>query len=100
MTVQELVERLQECDPDAEVRITSQEGWPFECAISGVAAREAFGGDESCECDHAGAEPHQDACPAVDGYDEGLHTTTDVFIVEGQQERSGSEAAWNLVRAS
>ncbi|MEO6044372.1 MAG: hypothetical protein ABIQ47_10680 [Tepidiformaceae bacterium] len=59
ITVQELIERLQECDPDAEVRIVSQESWPFENAISGVAVREDFAG-EDCDCDHRFSEPHEE----------------------------------------
>jgi hypothetical protein len=50
----------------------TQESWPFECDTSGVAVREQFGGDESCECDHRTDEPHEEGCPAVDGYDDGL----------------------------
>lgn len=92
MTVSELIERLQECDPDAEVRIMMQESWPFECAISGVAVREQFGPDESCECDQV---PHDPECPAVSGYDDGL-LANDVFIVEGRQERYGSKRAWEV----
>ena len=33
MTVNELIGLLQDCDPEAEVRIMSQESWPFENAI-------------------------------------------------------------------
>lgn len=98
MTVQELIERLQECDPDAEVRIMSQESWPFENAISGVAVREDFA-VEACECDHRFDEPHEEGCPALDDeYDDGLEAH-DVFIVEGAQERYGSKNAWLAARS-
>ena len=40
MKVSELIELLQDQDPDAEVMIMSQENWPFENAVAGVAVRE------------------------------------------------------------
>lgn len=90
MTVSELIERLQECDPDAEVRIMSQENWPFENSILGVTVREEMQ-DDARECGH---EPHEEGCPALDEEnDDGLQPN-DVFIVEGQQERYGSKRAW------
>ena len=97
MTVQELIERLQECDPDAEVRIMSQESWPFENAIRGVVVREDLG-DEECECDHRFTEPHEEGCPATGDpeYPDGTEAN-DVFIVEGTQERYGSKRVWSLV---
>lgn len=97
MTVQELIELLQGCDPEAEVRIMSQQSWPFENTVHGVAVREDFGDDSSCECDHRITEPHEEGCPATDGYEEGLKAN-DVFIVEGEQERYGSTEAWTAAR--
>ena len=98
MTVSELMELLEGCDPDAEVRIMSQEGWPFECRVAGVAVREAFG-DEECECDHRFVDPHEEGCPAL-GEPEYPEATAanDVFIVEGSQERYGSKRAWEACR--
>jgi hypothetical protein len=97
MTVNELIGYLQECDPEAEVRIMDQEGWPFECAIRGVVTRDELGSEE-CECDRRIDEPHDDECPANgdDDYEDGLQAN-DVFIVEGRQERYGSRRAWELV---
>ena len=94
MQVRELIELLQNCDEDAEVRIMMQENWPFECAIDGLTTREQFGyGD--CDCDHRIDEPHEDGCPAGDdgGWEPGLEAN-DVFIVEGRQERYGDKRAW------
>ncbi|MBI5948560.1 MAG: hypothetical protein HY875_10525 [Chloroflexi bacterium] len=82
MTVGELIELLQGLDPEAEVRIMSQEGWPFGCAIVGLAVRESFPG-EDCECAHDDTVP--EGCAA-----------NDVFIVEGEQERYGNKAAWDV----
>jgi len=98
MTVNELLGLLQDCDGDAEVRIMSQEGWPFENAVAGIAVRGDFAGDE-CDCDHGSDEPHEEGCSAEhDGeYTDGL-AGNDVFIVEGQQERYGSKDAWAVAR--
>jgi hypothetical protein len=44
----------------------SQEGWPFENAIRGIAVREEFAGEE-CECyDRRRVDPHEDGCPAAE----------------------------------
>ena len=81
MTVAQLIALLEECDPDAEVRIMSQEDWPFENGILGVNVRENFAGD----CDEDDCEVDDELLP------------NDVFIVEGEQERYGSKAAWRNV---
>ena len=99
MTVNELICLLNECDPDAEVRIMCQEGYPFENGVKGVAIREEFAGEE-CECfDRRIVDPHEEGCPAADEpeYGDGLQPN-DVFIVEGRQERYGSKKAWEMVR--
>ena len=98
MTVAELIELLQDCDPEAEVRTMTQENWPFENAIAGIAVREDFAG-EPCDCDHRINEPHEEGCPAIDRdeYDDGM-AANDVFIVEGQQERYGDKEAWLVAR--
>ena len=97
MTVSELRELLEGCDPEAEVRIMSQEGWPFENAIRGVAVRGDFAG-EACDCERRIDEPHEEGCPAeADTTPEGC-AANDVFIVEGDQERYGERSAWQAVR--
>ena len=87
MKVSELIELLQDQDPDAEVMIMSQENWPFENAVAGVAVREEFvdDDDEDCEDDER-EEPR---------YEKGT-AANDVFLVEGQQLRYGSKAAWRV----
>ena len=100
MNVSRLIELLQECDPDAEVRIMMQESWPFECAIDGIATREEMASaDEDCECDRRIDEDHDEDCPAAEGSDfaDGL-AGNDVFIVEGRQERYGQKEAWAVSR--
>lgn len=79
MKVSELIELLQEQDPDAKVFIMSQENWPFECSITGITAREEFARD-----DDSYEDPEYEAGTAA----------SDVFIVEGQQLRYGSKEAW------
>jgi hypothetical protein len=95
--VSDLLELVECWDAEAEVRIMSQEGWPFENAIRGVAVRFEFPG-EDCECDHRIDQPHEEGCPATDdSYPEGC-AANDVFIVEGDQERYGNKAAWEACR--
>ena len=40
MKVSELIELLEEQDPDAEVLVMMQQSWPFECSLAGVTTRE------------------------------------------------------------
>jgi hypothetical protein len=64
---------------------------------TGVATRFEFPG-EDCECDRRIDEPHEEGCPADDeSYPEGCEAN-DVFIVEGDQERYGNKAAWEVCR--
>lgn len=87
MKVSELIELLQDQDPDAEVMIMSQESWPFENAVAGVAVREEFDDDDDEDCeDDEREEPR---------YEKGT-AANDVFLVEGQQLRYGSKAAWRV----
>lgn len=98
MTVSELMGLLEGCDPEAIVRIMSQEGWPFENAIRGVVTRDAMA-SEDCTCDRRITEPHDEECEAWgddEEYTDGM-AGNDVFIVEGAQERYGSKRAWELV---
>jgi len=80
MIVSELIEMLQELDPDANVLIMAQQTWPFENGISNVTTREDM------------LRSNEDDEDVV--YENGT-SATDVFIVEGRQLRYGSKAAWN-----
>jgi hypothetical protein len=88
MTVSELIDLLQDLDPNARVLIMSQQSWPFENAVVGVTVREEV---MRADADEEGDE--EDLCIE---YDEGT-AATDVFIVEGRQLRYGSKAAWDCV---
>ena len=81
MTINELIDRLEEyrdsLGGDAEVRLMTQQHWPFENEISGLASGEEI----------------NDAC---DGDDDDVDEDAVVFIVEGQQRCYGSKRAWNI----
>lgn len=72
MKVRELIEALEECDPDATVLLMSQINWPMEYSISGVTERERF----SKETPENGG-------------------SSDVFLCEGSQIRYGDSSAWD-----
>ena len=84
MKVSELIEMLEEQDPDAEVLVMSQENWPFEMALCGVTTR-----DEILRADSDEEEPEDDDAELADGL-----ARSDVFLVEGTQLRYGSKTAW------
>lgn len=87
MTLNELIERLEEYrdlhGEDCEVRLMTQQNWPFENAITGLVS---------------GAEIND---AEGDDDDEGVETGTDVetdavvYIVEGEQLGYGSKRAWD-----
>ena len=87
MTINELIERLEEyrddMGGDAEVRLMTQQNWPFENGIVGLASGEEI--NEAIDED----EPHDDA-----------DVTTDqvVYICEGQQLCYGSKLRWQAAR--
>ena len=79
MTLNELIERLEDyrdhLGEDAEVRLMTQQNWPFENTITGLAS-----GAEINETD--------------DDDDADVHTHAVVYIVEGTQLGYGSKRAW------
>ena len=79
MTLNELIERLEEYrdlhGEDCEVRLMTQQNWPFENAITGLVS-----GTEINESDE-----DDDACVEDDAV---------VYIVEGTQLKYGSKRAW------
>ncbi len=81
MTLNELIERLEEYrdlhGEDCEVRLMTQQNWPFENAITGLVS-----GAEINEADE-----DDDACVEDDAV---------VYIVEGTQLKYGSKRAWEL----
>lgn len=71
MTVQELIERLQTADPDAEVLLAQQPNWPLRFTIHGVATGADLAGET--ECSEHGHYSCDECASAV------------VYIVEGDQ---------------
>jgi hypothetical protein len=84
MKVKDLIELLEDLDPEANVLIASQPNWPFEYSVAGVAVREDVGDDED--------EGDEEKL-----YADGCHGS-DVFIVEGEQLRYGSKAVWDAAQ--
>lgn len=89
MKVSELIDLLEEQDPDAEVLVMMQENWPFECSLAGVTSRE-----EMLRADRE--EDLDDEGDAEDPKLERGTANSDVFLVEGQQLRYGSKTAWTV----
>ena len=81
MTIDELIERLEDyretLGGDTSVRLMTQQNWPFENEIVGLAS-----GEEINDCD--------------DGEDEDVDDDRVVFIVEGLQRGYGSKRAWDV----
>ena len=79
MTLDELISRLEEyretLGGEAEVRLMTQQAWPFENEIRGLASGEEIHGSDD---------------------DEGESEDTVVFIVEGGQRGYGSKHAWEV----
>ncbi len=90
MKVYELIEIMQDMDPDADVWLMSQQDYPFEHRVAGVCQR----GDWVEE------DPTDE--PWADGDRWGASETqlprSDVFILEGGQTRYGAKAAWDAAR--
>ena len=90
MTVSELIEILEEMDPEAEVLVMSQQSWPFENTLAGVCQRKDL--IDEGELD----EPEGEDSPRDTGGDE--LPASDVFLIEGRQLRYGSKSAWDVAR--
>jgi hypothetical protein len=90
MKVKDLIELLEDCDADAEVLIMSQENWPFENTVAGVVARQ--------DCHGEGDEDGDEDDATVERRHKDGTAPNDVFLVEGQQLRYGSKAAWGAAR--
>ena len=89
MTIAELIDLLneyrEEHGDDAEVRLMTQQNYPFENRIAGVTS-----GREMNEAEHE--EPHE----FMDNQDVAEDAT--VYIVEGGQICYGSKRAWETCR--
>ena len=88
MTIDELIARLEdyrdEIGGDAEVRLMTQQNWPFENSIYGLASGAEI--NDYDEDDEDGGDDDDAAEDAV------------LFIVEGQQIGYGTKRAWEVAR--
>ena len=86
MTIDELIARLEdyrdEIGGDAEVRLMTQQNWPFENTICGLTS-----GAEINDFD----EYDEDGGDAEDAADDSV-----LFIVEGRQLGYGTKRAWDV----
>ncbi len=97
MNVQELIERLEDLDPKAQVLLAFQEeSWPLQFELKGVASSEDFGEDEDYP---------EGPCPEHDREDCILCLETRpsvIYLVEGGHPYSRSpyapRAAWEAAR--
>ena len=84
MTLNELIERLEEYrdlhGEDCEVRLMTQQNWPFENAITGLVSGAEINDTEDDE----------------EGDDDDVEADAVVYIVEGTQLCYGSKRAWEL----
>ena len=93
MTINELIELLEDARDefeeggDAEVRLMTQQNWPFENDIHGVTTSNRLTDEE--EYDEGERAEYGDEIEAE---------TKDriCYIVEGKQLRYGDESAWNM----
>jgi hypothetical protein len=82
MTVRELMERLEDMDPDAEVRLQTQQNYPHQHAVLGV-------------CDSAELHDDEDECEEEEEGDAGEGPRSVVYIVEGSWLGYGLKSAWD-----
>ena len=85
MTIDQLIERLEEyrdlIGGDAEVRLMTQQNWPFENSITGVCSGEEI----------------NDVADEDDPDDDGdVDDDAVLYIVEGQQLGYGTKRAWEI----
>jgi hypothetical protein len=87
MRLRDLIDRLEECCQElgdgAEVRLMTQQSWPFENRICGVTTDR--------EINRAGGDDEDEPADEDDEAGEGV-----VFIVEGGQLGYGTKKAWGV----
>jgi len=84
MTIDELIQRLEdyrnEIGGDAEVRLMTQQNWPFENKICGLASGQEINASDDDDPDEDGDVEHDQV----------------LYIVEGQQLGYGTKRAWDV----
>ena len=99
----ELIEALEELrsefGDDTEVRLMTQQNWPFENSIcrittgADINANSEDGEDEPCELSPDEDVDEDELSPDED-VDEDVESDNVIYIVEGQQLGYGSKTAW------
>jgi hypothetical protein len=88
MTINELIERLEEyrdeIGGDTEVRLMTQENWPFENSIRGLCSGKEISESGDSDDDEDSSEGDADASV--------------VYIVEQDQLGYGTKRAWDVAR--
>jgi hypothetical protein len=81
MTIDDLISRLEECRDEfggeAEVRLMTQQNWPFENAIHGVTSGREINGESEDD-------------------DDDVANDAMIYLVEGRQIAYGSKRAWDV----
>jgi hypothetical protein len=92
MTIDELIARLEdyrdEIGGDAQVRLMTQQNWPFENSIYGLASGAEIN-------DYQDDEDGDDDDDSDDAAEDSV-----LFIVEGQQLGYGTKRAWDVARGN
>jgi len=90
MTIDQLIARLEdyrdEIGGDAQVRLMTQQNWPFENSIYGLASGAEIN-------DYQNDEDGDDDDDSDDAAEDSV-----LFIVEGQQLGYGTKRAWEVAR--
>jgi hypothetical protein len=88
MTIDELIERLEgyrdEIGGEAEVRLMTQQNWPFENTVYGLVSGAEINESEDDEEDEGESD------------DDDVEQDAVLYIVEGQQLGYGSKRAWEV----
>lgn len=88
MTIDQLIERLEEyrdlIGGDAEVRLMTQQNWPFENTVYGLVSGAEINESEDDEEDEGESD------------DDDVEQDAVLYIVEGQQLGYGSKRAWEV----
>lgn len=88
MTIDELIERLEDyrdqIGGDAEVRLMTQQNWPFENTVYGLASGAEINESEDDDEDEGESD------------DDDVEQDAVLYIVEGQQLGYGSKRAWEV----
>ena len=92
MTIDQLIARLEdyrdEIGGDAQVRLMTQQNWPFENSIYGLASGAEIN-------DYQNDEDGDDDDDSDDAAEDSV-----LFIVEGQQLGYGTKRAWDVARGN